>query len=170
MVAYLMMSLGVPMLYSGQDFLRSKHGVHNTYLRGDLNALDYKRLLQFSGTHAYFSNWIKFRLSAWGELIRLYSPPSEGYFSFSFEGEKSSFAVVYNADGSWGERRLLFAVNPYEKDAYIPFGDWKHLGWQQIADSEIFLTGGSRDLTLSIRGDNLYLPPLGCGLWVIDSI
>jgi pullulanase/glycogen debranching enzyme len=170
MVAYLMMSLGVPMLHSGQDFMRSKHGVHNTYLRGDLNALDYNRLLQFSGTHAYFANWIKFRLSGWGELVRLYSPPSDGYFSFNFEGEKSSFAVVYNADGSFGERRLLFAINPYEEDAYIPLGNWKDFEWQQIADNEVFLTGGSRDLTLSIRGGNLYLPPLGCGLWVIDSI
>jgi hypothetical protein len=44
MAAILFSSIGIPMLAAGQDFLRSKHGVNNTYLRGDLNALDYRRL------------------------------------------------------------------------------------------------------------------------------
>src|SRR5207248_6214987 len=35
MAALLFMSLGVPMLAAGQDFLRSKGGANNTYQRGD---------------------------------------------------------------------------------------------------------------------------------------
>ena len=46
-----MMSVGIPMLAQGQDFLRSKRGVNNTYQRGDLNALDYKRIYRYSSTH-----------------------------------------------------------------------------------------------------------------------
>src|SRR5690606_20920271 len=60
MAAVLFSSIGIPMISAGQDFLRSKHGVNNTYLRGDLNALDYRRLERFSGTHAYFAEWILF--------------------------------------------------------------------------------------------------------------
>ena len=37
----LLLAPGVPMLSAGQDFLRHKQGVRNTYLRGDLNALNY---------------------------------------------------------------------------------------------------------------------------------
>jgi 1,4-alpha-glucan branching enzyme len=44
MAAVLFSSIGIPMLSAGQDFLRSKEGVTNTYQRGDLNALDYRRL------------------------------------------------------------------------------------------------------------------------------
>ena len=61
MAALLFMSLGVPMIAEGQDFLRSKHGVNNTYQRGDLNALDYRRLYRYLGTHVYFADWIAFR-------------------------------------------------------------------------------------------------------------
>ncbi len=64
------MSLGIPMLAAGQDFLRSKHGVNNTDLRGDLNALDYRRLYRYLGTHAYFADWIAFRRSGTGRLLR----------------------------------------------------------------------------------------------------
>ena len=66
----LFMSLGIPMLAAGQDFLRSKHGVNNTDLRGDLNALDYRRLYRYHGTHAYFADWIAFRRSGTGRLLR----------------------------------------------------------------------------------------------------
>ena len=40
MASLLFASLGVPMLAQGQDFLRSKRGIENTYQRGDINALD----------------------------------------------------------------------------------------------------------------------------------
>ena len=68
MASVLFASLGVPMLAAGQDFLRSKQGVENTYQRGDLNALDYNQRLVSVGTHAYFRAWIHFRLSIWAAL------------------------------------------------------------------------------------------------------
>ena len=50
MASLLLASLGVPMLAQGQDFLRSKHGTENTYQRGDINALDYRRVGLFKHT------------------------------------------------------------------------------------------------------------------------
>ena len=53
MASLLFASLGVPMLAQGQDFLRSKRGIENTYQRGDINALDYNRRYVYSGTVSY---------------------------------------------------------------------------------------------------------------------
>ena len=50
-LAILLCSIGIPMLAAGQDFLRSKHGLNNTYRNGDVNALDYARLQRFGLTH-----------------------------------------------------------------------------------------------------------------------
>ncbi len=113
MAALLFMSLGIPMLASGQDFLRSKRGVANTYQRGDLNALDYRRLYRYLGTHAYFADWIAFRRSARGRLLRQFSRPGEGFFKFfPAPNSPAPLAALYNADRSQGALRLLFAINP----------------------------------------------------------
>ena len=166
MVAFLMASLGLPMLHAGQDFLTSKSGEHNTYQKGGINALDFRRLFRFPGTHRYFAEWIRFRLSSWGELIRLFSRPDETYFSIHHPEEGSSLAVVYNADGSMGPRRLLFAINPGNDDVRIPIGPWADLSWRQVADQERCQLEGI-DTPFPID-DVLYVPLRGCGAWVLN--
>lgn len=165
MAALLFMSVGIPMLSAGQDFLRSKGGVGNTYLRGDINALDYKRMHRNPGTHAYFADWIAFRRGVRGRLLRHFSRPSEGYFRF-FSNGGAPLAVVLNADLSKGPERLLFAVNPTQSDVTIAIGEVAEWGeWRQVADHERFLNAGSRAATLRVE-PNLDIPALGCGLWV----
>ena len=78
MAAILFTALGVPMIAEGQDFMRSKLGISNTYQLGDLNALDYDRRLIYSGTHAYFRDWIRFRLSESGRALRYNGQLKEG--------------------------------------------------------------------------------------------
>lgn len=172
MAAMLFMSIGIPMLSAGQDFLRSKHGVNNTYLRGDINALDYRRLYRHLGTHAYFSDWIAFRRSETGRLLRQHSRPSEGFFQFYRTPGSTAFAVVYNADFSQGSERLLFAVNPTLGDVLIPIGsDVAGLvpeAWAQLADHERFFAAEGHGATLPVESE-LFLPALGCGLWVSEE-
>lgn len=170
MAAVLFMSLGIPMLAAGQDFLRSKHGVNNTYLRGDLNALDYRRLYRHLGTHAYFADWIAFRRGSIGRLLRQHSRPSEGFFQFFRTADSPALAVVYNADRSQGPERLLFAINPTLGDATILLGDAVVTeaggsAWSQLADQERFLAATGHGVTQPVE-EELFLPPLGCGLWV----
>ena len=165
MVAFMMASLGIPMLQAGQDFLRSKHGVNNTYQRGDLNALDYRRLYRFPGTHAYFAGWIRFRLGRWGRMFRHYSRPEEGFLHVMQHGESQALAAVYNATGSLGPMRVLFAINPHLHDVTLSIGDHGALPWQQVADHERFFPPGETDTELPINGD-VFLPALGCGLWI----
>jgi hypothetical protein len=166
MAAVLFSSIGIPMLSAGQDFLRSKRGVNNTYQRGDLNALDYQRVYRHLGTHAYFADWIAFRRSERGRLLRQFTRPTEGFFQFFRSGDTPPLAMLYNADRSQGRDRLLFALNPTLEEVVLPLGaaavDFGP--WTQLADQDRFFHAGSRGARRPVAAE-LRLPPLGCALW-----
>jgi pullulanase/glycogen debranching enzyme len=169
MAAVLFMSIGIPMIAAGQDFLRSKHGVNNTYLRGDLNALDYRRLYRFPATHAYFADWIAFRRSETGRLLRHYARASEGFFQFYWARDSIAAAVLYNADRSQGPERLLFAVNPTPYDTTIPLGDGLPAAtWRQLANHENFFGTHRHGVSQPVEPE-LFVPALGCGLWICSE-
>jgi len=169
MAALLFMSLGIPMLAAGQDFLRSKHGVNNTYQRGDLNALDYRRLYRYPGTHAYFADWIAFRRSDHGRLLRQFSRPDEGFFQFFAAPDSPALTALYNADRSQGALRLLFAINPTQVDVTVPLpADVVSARWRQLADHERFFTAEAHGAALPVEAA-LFVPALGCALWVSES-
>ena len=167
MCAVLMGSIGIPMFAAGQDFLRSKHGVTNTYLRGDLNALEYRRIFRFPATHRYFADWIRFRQSERGRLLRQYNRPSEGFFQFRFAPDGTAAAVVYNADLSQGRTRLMLAFNPHPHEVTIAMNDLPRCTWRQLADCEHFFVRHDAEPALPLNGE-LYLPPLGSGLWIAE--
>ncbi len=166
MVAILMSSLGIPMISAGQDMLRSKGGVQNTYLRGDLNALDYDRMLRFPGTHDYFRNWILFRLSAKGRAFRLPSAPCKEYFRFWHTAGSSALVALYNADGSFGRERILFAVNPHDEEVAIKLDGIALKKWTLLADHERFVETGLDTALFRCEEGILHLPAMSCGLWV----
>ncbi len=165
MIAILMCSLGIPMLAAGQDLLRSKHGIRDSYRAGDVNAIDYQRLLGFSGSHDYFRRWIRFRLSERGRLFRLDARPGEDYLRFFGAEHGSALAALFNADHSQGPRRLLLAVNPHHETVHIPIGDLQLCHWRQLADHERFDASGLGCALLPCVHQRLELPPLTCGLW-----
>ncbi|HLS27244.1 MAG TPA: alpha-amylase family glycosyl hydrolase [Opitutales bacterium] len=164
MVAFLMSSIGIPMIAAGQDFLRSKHGVNNTYQRGDLNALDYNRLEHFRGTHEYFADWIRFRRSERGRFFRLREHPTRTYFHFYFAERATAFAVIFNADRSQGESRLLLVINPHDHDLSIATDGISAGEWKRLANVEKFASEGSSEETWQ-GGTALGLDRLDCGLW-----
>jgi pullulanase len=166
MAAILLASIGIPMIAAGQDFLRTKQGVTNTYQRGDLNALDYRRIHRFPGTHAYFAEWIAFRRSDRGRLLRQWSRPSEGFFRCFPAKKSTALALLYNADRSQGPEHLLFAINPTLDDVTIPLdAETVSRAWRQVADQERFFADGMRGMSQSVELE-LFLPALGCGLWI----
>lgn len=165
MAAILLASVGIPLLAAGQDFLRSKHGVNNTYLRGDLNALDYHRLARYPATHAYFADWIRFRRSPRGQLLRHFSRPGEGFFQCFSRAGAPALVAIYNADGSQGRTRLMFAVNPHTEDTTVPIGEFGKLGWELIADHECFYHEG-RHPPGEVAEPDFFIPALGCSLWL----
>ncbi len=166
MCSLLFMSIGIPMLSQGQDFLRSKQGINNTYQRGDINALQYGRITEYPGTHAYFREWIAFRQGPLGKLLRLEARPGPEYFRWFWVDDTSSVAVLINADGSMGHQRLLYAVNPHEHGITFEVGDLRAANFTQVADHERFLPKGLGKACFRWRGDRLELPRVSCGLWV----
>lgn len=169
MAAILFMSLGIPMISAGQDFLRSKQGVNNTYLRGDLNALDYRRLYRYLGTHVYFADWIAFRRGEYGRLLRQWSRPSETFFRFVPAPGSPALAAIYNADLSQGPVRLLFVVNPSHADVTIPLGaELVAAGpgtWDLLADHERFYLTDAHGASRPVD-PQLWVPALSCALWI----
>ena len=156
------------MLSAGQDFLRSKKGVRNTYLRGDLNALDYSLLEKHSEHHAYVRDWIALRLSETGKLLRPAEHPSETYYQ-TFESEDGqAVAILINADQSAGSIRLLFAVNPsVAKEVLLPVAPEQFGEVVLIANSEKVSTQGLQD-NFARKDGFLRLPPISSAIWTID--
>ena len=104
-----LLSPGIPMLSAGQDFLRGKKGVRNTYLRGDLNALDYSAEEKFGDFQKWIRKLIKFRLSPDGRFLR-----PENLENFAYEeiqgDEGGGFGLIVRdneSPDSW-----FIAVNP----------------------------------------------------------
>lgn len=171
MAALLYTSIGLPMLSCGQDFMRSKQGIHNTYLRGDLNALDYQRIYDFGHTHEYFKHWIAFRASKWGTILRLKENPDEGYLRvFTAENSQlSAAALLFNADRALGGKQVLLALNPHFHEARIHLYDVDCEGWLPIADIWNFNLNGIMDERMNRQERNLYLGDMSLGLWVRES-
>ena len=168
MAALVYSSVGVPMLSSGQDFLRSKGGIHNTYQMGELNALDYVHVDNFKQTHHYFKSWIAFRKSEWGKLLRLETNPSAGYLRVfrCDHGERSATALLFNADRALGPRQILLALNPHFEEHKIHLYDVEGAHWQPVADIWHFDIEGIDDKRLNEEERNIYLGHMTLGLWV----
>ena len=167
MFSMLFVSLGIPMISAGQDFLRSKRGLKNTYQRGDINALDYERLTLFSGTHEYVRNWIAFRLSAAGHLFRREFHPPETYFRFIYaEDSGRGMAVVFNADHSIGPLQAIYAINPTQGNQIIDMEDYPMEYARQVADHLRFRAEGLDSALIEIENNKIHLSPLTCGFWL----
>jgi len=166
LVAILMSSLGIPMLAQGQDFLHSKQGVNNTYLRGDLNALDYSRLDKFRATHDYFSAWIKFRLSAAGRHFRHDGNPPAGYFRHFYAVGNTAAGMLYNANLTLGADQLFFAANPHPYPATLETYELPAEKFRQIANHEQLCPEGlAASAHFPWANGRLELPPMSVGLW-----
>lgn len=166
MAAILFSSLGVPMLAAGQDFLRSKCGIANTYQRGDLNALDYNKRYVYSGTHQYFRDWIRFRRSDEGQALRYDGALGEHYVQCFFQEGSSAVVAVFNADCSVDAPRVVLGINPHLEFADIAVPEGMMDGLRQVADAERFDARGLGLADIPQSPERVSLPPISCGLWV----
>ena len=166
MASVLFASLGVPMLAEGQDFMRSKQGLANTYKRGDVNALDYERRLLYSGTHNYFRDWIHFRRSKSGQAFRYDGPLGESYLKFFTTESSSAVIAVFNADRSVNAKQIIFAVNPHGESSTIACDSDYFVDSVQVADHERFDLKGLSIALIKTDEGIVSMPPNSCGLWL----
>jgi len=130
----LLVSPGVPMLPAGADFLRHKSGVRNTYLRGDLNALDYKQIKNHHEEVKFVRKMIQLRLSSAGLYCRRSKRedwPSEVYFAQ--DGQSIGLAWENLEDGT----NYLVQVNPMVAPSHLLSlpGEWGERESQTLVSS-----------------------------------
>ena len=164
MAGLLMTSLGIPMVSAGMDMMKSKGGNANTYLRGDLNAIPYSRMAEYSGTVDYFRRWIAFRLGEQGRYLRLDAFPGRDYFMTSRNG--NAFGLVINAAFTHGPERLLFVVNADHEFAELTFPDEELSAFRQIADTERWGDPWLAAPHFRAHRNRITVPPLSCGLFL----
>jgi pullulanase/glycogen debranching enzyme len=119
-IGLLLLSPGIPMIASGQDYLRSKQGVQNTYQRGDLNALNYDQFELTQDFHNWTKALISLRLSEDGELFRLSNFMHEDqYLSIIGPGNSIAHIILPRVNKSSSSYILLILANPSDDEITI---------------------------------------------------
>ena len=121
------LSQGIPFLHAGEEFLRTKRGVENSYNSPDtINGLDWSALARHKDFVAYVRGLVSLR-RARGDL-RLRDAVSVASL-VSFPELLEPHMVAW-----WIGHRLYVVLNahPRSRDVHLPAGDWTiladHLG------------------------------------------
>ncbi len=139
LVAFILLtSQGIPVLHLGQDFMRTKQGVENSYNSGDIiNGVDWSRKAQFHNIFEYYKNLIQLRSE--NELLSL---ALESDIRNAIEFRPDIFhphnpnAIGYTLDAHekqiYGAKKLFVIINPYKYPIAI---DLKEVGWKKLFTS-----------------------------------
>jgi len=149
-------SLGIPMVAEGQEFLRSKHGIRNTFADGDpINALvwtDRWRPLAREAL-AYYQGMIRLRQSPAGASLRLAETPPAGYYDWITPSSGQLLGYRINTRHERPGSAFIVLANASQRDGSfdmdIPAGRWTLVGDGHTVDltgkgvSPMVLAGGT---------------------------
>jgi pullulanase/glycogen debranching enzyme len=128
-------SLGIPMLNEGQEFLRSKRGIRNTFDRGDLiNAVRWSERdrPQARELLTYYRDMIRLRQSPEGASLRVAEAPPACYYEWITPGSGQLLGYRINARHERPGRAFVVLVNASERDESFvvdfPVGRWQLVG------------------------------------------
>lgn len=163
-------SLGIPMIGEGQEFMRSKLGVSNTFDKGDpLNAIrwtDRERPLA-AETMRYYRDIVRLRQSPHGESFRLSEAPPAGYLTWILPADPRMIGYIVNAARMRPGRGFVVLLNAADSSGdfafSLPPGRWRVVADGRKADAG-GLSGhealdGGRDVTIpvSARGSRILM-------------
>lgn len=129
-------SLGMPMLNEGQEFLRSKYGISNTFNKGDaVNAIrwtDRERPLAADAMR-YYTDLIALRQSDAGQAFRTRLTPEAGYYQWiTPESDPRALGYIVNAQHQHPGRAFVVLLNssdtPTDFAIPLPPGNWRVIG------------------------------------------
>lgn len=154
-------SQGVPFILSGEEMLRDKKGVHNSYNSPDsINHLDWSNLQRYPQLFAYYKNLIQlrknhpaFRLST-GDKVRQHL---EFLPAVDSKGMKQNCLVGFELKGlrgidSWTHIIVIYNFNKQAKEMSIPEGKYSiaccngainEQGLGEISGKEVLIDGQS---------------------------
>jgi len=161
-------SLGIPMLQSGQEFLRSKHGVSNTYNRGDeLNALrwtDRDRPLAAEAL-AYYRGLIHLRQSEAGRAFRVAEKAPADYYQWIDTNNEQAFGYIVNAPQQHAGNGFIVLLNgsPNAVTFPVPFPAGR---WRLIANGrEVNMEGLERsEIVQGPAKSNIRIPSMSTAI------
>jgi pullulanase/glycogen debranching enzyme len=155
-IGLLLLCPGIPMLASGQDYLRSKSGVRNTYQRADLNALDYEKLSHMEYIHTWTKDFITFRMSELGNLITAKNFLSSEQYEI-IKGDKNCFAfIVKEETDDQINKILLILVNGAENENRIELPTYlNELNLQQLLGEKSTSMGIIQAISLQVWGPKI---------------
>jgi pullulanase/glycogen debranching enzyme len=128
------------MISAGQDFLRHKRGIRNTYLDGEVNALNYSMEHKFHEEVAFVRRMIRLRLSNHGRRAR--RSHEDQWQLYSFLDDHSSGVAFGWANQELTERYLVTA-NSSSSELHLELSE----PWNQ--PGEILASYGSSGLNQS---------------------
>lgn len=120
-------SQGTPFMFAGEEVLRNKKGVHNSYKSPDsVNAIDWTLKHVNADQFNYYKELIKlrkshpaFRMTTTEEVARHIK------FDKTDKDNLVSYSIVGNANGDdWKEIKLVFNGSDDDVDVKLPKGDW----------------------------------------------
>jgi pullulanase/glycogen debranching enzyme len=150
-IAILLLSPGIPMLASGQDLIRSKKRIRNTYQREDLNALNYDLSDSAESFHQWTKSLVSFRLSKEGKNFCLKEFLHDTQYEV-FKGVKDCFALlIYNQPNIKSGDALIIIINATKSESFIDFpANIKNSGVEKILGEECSELGNIPPLSLQI--------------------
>lgn len=156
-------SLGIPMINCGQEFLRSKYGINNTYNKGDaVNAIRWSDREQplAAETLQYYKDLVAMRQSEEGRSFRVPDRPENGYYQWLKPENRRALGYIVNAPRSRPGNGFVVLHNSDTEAVEFVF-DLPPGTWRVIGDSKrIELAGrpgiepltGGRQVTLRVGG------------------
>ena len=128
-------SLGIPMVNEGQEFMRSKRGISNTYNQGDaVNAIrwtDRERPIA-AVTMGYYRDLIRMRSSEAGRAFRVRATPPDGYMKWIEPPNGRQLGFVINAPRIHPGHGFAVLLNSDERpgafEVNLPAGTWRVIG------------------------------------------
>ncbi|WP_368489008.1 type I pullulanase [Clostridium sp. BJN0013] len=124
---------GIPFIYSGEEFCRSKQGEFNSFNSPDyINSIDWNKKAEFIDVFNHYKKLIHMRKSH--KLFKLYSIEILlNNLTFIKNTSKDILAfILKDSTGKDPWKQALIAVNAGKKDMYINIPDIK---WKLILDS-----------------------------------
>ena len=119
-------SQGVPFILSGEEMLRDKKGVHNSYCSPDsINRLDWNNLKRYPEVFEYYSRLIHLRKAH--PAFRLRSADEVRRHLEFLDAPKGvvAFRLKENAGGDeWNDIIVILNANKQEQDIAIPDGNY----------------------------------------------
>ncbi len=138
-------ALGIVMIAEGQEYLRSKHGISNTYDRGDeINSLNWNDRDRPGAREAmqYYKDLIALRNSDPGRAFRVAERPEMDYYQWIKPSqEQRALGYIVNAPRQRPGNGFVVLLNAADRDTTfeVPFPAGT---WQQIGDGDQILLKG----------------------------